>query len=71
MLTTTLIPHDVLRSKIGKRRDAITTFREHKIEQTPSPDLVHAAELELRLLLGDAVKHEASLGVVQQAEQVA
>lgn len=33
--------------------------------------LVHAAELELRLLRGDSVKNKVSLGVVQQTEQVA
>lgn len=34
-------------------------------------DLVHAAQLELRLLIRNTVKHEASLRVVQQPEQVA
>lgn len=33
--------------------------------------LVDTAELELRLLLGDAVKDKATLGVVQQSEKVA
>lgn len=35
------------------------------------PYLVDAAELELGLFLRDAVEHEATLGVVQQPEQVA
>lgn len=37
---------------------------------TSKTDLVDAAELELALLLRDTVENEATLGVVQQAEQV-
>lgn len=53
-------------------RHAIFSLFLHKVIVIPLPtDLVHAAELELGLLLGDTVENEPSLRVVQQAEQVA